>query len=432
MKGWKTQWRVMMSKAFPGPHDITRVVFDNGLTVLVRENHAAQVAVLDGLLPVGGMHDPSKKIGLSQFVSSMLTRGSAHYDFATLNESVESIGASLAVNSETHTTNFGINCLSEDFPQMVKILADVLRRPTFPDEHVMRVRREKLVAIQERDQDTQRSANLRFYETIYPNHPYGRSLSGYKTTVGTIERNDLLEFYHQYYTPVGAVIAVVGDVQTNQVLELLEQHLDDWRGPAANQAVPEPQYPTGIQRVTIPMADKVQSDIVIGCPAVARTHPDYYAVRVANTILGVFGMMGRLGERVREEQGLAYYCYSSHDAERTAGAWLAEAGVNPAHVQQAIDSILVEFERLGSELVSEQELTDSQAYMTGVLPLALETNSGVAARLLDMEWYGLGLDYLQRYHSLITGVTAEDVQRVARQYLRPDNYTLVVAGPTIE
>ncbi len=418
-----------MSKAFPGTHDITRVVFDNGLTVLVRENHAAQVVVLDGLLPAGGLHDPHNKIGLSHFVSSMLTRGSANYDFATLNESVESIGASLAASSETHSTGFGINSLSEDFPQMLQILADVLRRPTFPAEHVDRVRREKLVAIQERDQDTQRSANLRFYETIYPQHPYGRSLSGYKPTISAIERNDLLDFYHQYYTPNGAIIAVVGAVHTNQVLDLLEQHLGDWRGPGAEQQVPIAHQTRGVRRVTLPLADKVQSDIVIGCPAISRTHPDYYAVRVANTILGVFGMMGRLGERVREEQGLAYYCYSSHDAERAAGVWLAEAGVNPAHVAQAVDSILAEFDRLGSELVSEQELSDSQAYMTGVMPLALETNSGVAARLLDMEWYGLGLDYLQRYQSLIMSVTAADVQRVASQYLRQDDYTLVVAGP---
>jgi zinc protease len=155
-------------------------------------------------------------------------------------------------------------------------------------------------------------------------------------------------------------------------------------------------------------------------------------VRVANTILGVFGMMGRLGERVREEQGLAYYCYSGHDAERYTGAWMAGAGVNPTDVSQAVASILTEFERLGSELVSQDELSDSQNYMTGVLPLALETNAGVAGRLLAMEWYDLGLDYLLRYAELINNITAADVQRVARQYLRTDQYGLVVAGPPID
>ncbi|RIK39872.1 MAG: insulinase family protein [Chloroflexi bacterium] len=415
--------------SFPGPHDVTRTVFANGLTVLVRENHAAPVAVLEGYLPVGALHDPVDKIGLSHYVAQMLTRGSANYNFDTFNEAIESIGANLNVASETHTLAVGVNSLSEDFPRMVEILADMLRRPMFPIEHMERVRQQKLVSIQERDQDTQRTANLRFYETTYPNHPYGRSIAGYKETVSAITHADLVDFYHEHYTPKGAILVLVGDVQTAAVLDLLEQHLGDWQGPAPHQSVPPAHTRPQVNRVTVPMPGKVQSDIVIGCPAPPRPHPDYFAVRVANTILGVFGMMGRLGERVREEQGLAYYCYSSHDAERDAGVWLAEAGVNPTDVPQAVDSILAEFDRLGSESVSEEELADSQAYMTGVLPLALETNAGVAARLLDMEWYGLGLDYLQRYKGLIERISVVDVQRVAQTYLRADNYTLVVAGP---
>jgi zinc protease len=401
------------TNSFPGPDNVTRVVFDNGLRILVRENHAAPVAVLDGALAVGAIHDPVDKAGVSSFVASMLTRGSAQYDFDTFNEAIESIGASLAISSEMHTAAFGTNSLSEDFPRMVEILADMLRRPTFPAEHMERVRQQKLVHIQERDQDTQRTASLRFYEQIYPNHPYGRSVTGYKESISAIQRADLLDFYATQYTPQDAVIVVVGDVQTQQVLDLLHQHLGDWRGPAPSQTVPVLTPQKRVKQLAVPMPGKVQSDIVMGCPAIPRVHPDYYAVRVANTILGVFGMMGRLGEQVREEQGLAYYCYSSHDAELAAGIWLAEAGVNPANVAQATASILAEFERLGSELVNDEELSDSQAYMTGVLPLALETNGGVAARLLDMEWYGLGLDYLRRYKDLIYSVTPADVQRVA-------------------
>jgi zinc protease len=415
--------------SFPGPHDVSRTVLDNGITVLVRENHAAPVAVLEGLLPVGALHDPVEKVGLSHFVAQMLMRGSAHYDFDTFNDAIESIGANLNVASDTHALGVGLNSLSEDFPRMVEILADMVRRPAFPVEHLERVRQQKLVSIQERDQDTQRTANLRFYETIYPNHPYGRSIAGYKKTVSAITYSDLVAFYQQHYTPNGAILVVVGDVQTAAVLDLLQRHLGDWQGPAPHQTVPPAHTKPQVNRITVPMPGKVQADIVVGCPAPPRKHPDYFAVRVANTILGVFGMMGRLGEQVREEQGLAYYCYSSHDAERFAGVWLAEAGVNPTDVPQAVDSILAEFDRLGSEAVSAEELADSQAYMTGVLPLALETNSGVASRLLDMEWNDLGLDYLQRYKGLVEGVSAADVQRVAHTYLRSDNYTLVVAGP---
>jgi zinc protease len=417
--------------SFPGPHDVSRTVFDNGITVLVRENHASPVAVLEGYLPVGALYDPADKIGLSQFVAAMLMRGSAHYDFDAINEAIDSIGAGLSVVSDTHTVAVTFNSLSEDFPRMVDLLADVVRRPTFPIEHLERVRQQKLVRIQERDQDTQRMANLRFYETIYANHPYGRSITGYKETVSAITHADLVSFYQEHYTPNGAVLVVVGDVETAAVLDLIQRHLGDWQGPIPQETAPPIQTRQQVNRVTVPLPGKVQADIVVGCPAPPRHHPDYFAVRVANTILGVFGMMGRLGERVREEQGLAYYCYSSHDAERHAGVWLAEAGVNPADVPQAVDSILAEFDRLGSEPVAAEELADSQAYMTGVLPLTLETNSGVASRLLDMEWNNLGLDYLQRYKGLIEGVSAADVQRVAHAYLRSDNYTLVVAGPPV-
>jgi zinc protease len=153
-------------------------------------------------------------------------------------------------------------------------------------------------------------------------------------------------------------------------------------------------------------------------------------MRVANCILGQFGLMGRLGTRVREEQGLAYYAYSSLAAELAGGVWVAGAGVNPANVAAAVASIAQEFARIGVEGVDAEELSDSQAYLTGVLPLTLETNEGVAGTLLSMEWFGLGLDYLLRYEELIDSVTSDDVQRVCAEYLQPDRCVTVVAGPS--
>lgn len=295
--------------------------------------------------------------------------------------------------------------------------------------HVDRVRQQKLVRLQERAQDTNQMAGLRFYETIYGDHPYGRSTSGYLETVAQIQQTDLVTFHTNYYTPQGAILVVVGDIETGAVLDLIHHHFGDWQGNTPSRSVPAFQTRHTAQRIHNPIPGKVQTDIAMGTLAIPRHHPDFYAVRVANNILGQFGMMGRLGEKVREEQGLAYYSYSSVDAELHNGVWLAQAGVNPANVEQAIDSILVEFERMATTLVTAEELSDSQAYMTGVVPLTLETNSGVASTLLSIEWFDLGLDYLERYKSLIYGVTAADVQRVAAQYLQAEACTIVVAGP---
>lgn len=419
----------MSVNAIPNSDNVTRVILTNGMTVLVRENHAAPVVVVEGYISAGAVHQPAAKAGLSSFVASMLTRGSAHYDFDRFNETIESIGASLGVGSSDHFTNFSTTSLAEDFPTMMDVLADVLQRPEFPQTHVERVRQQKLVRLQERAQDTNQMAGLRFYEAIYGDHPYGRSTSGYVETISQISQADLAAFHADFYTPQGAILVVVGDVETQAVLDLVHTHFGGWQGITPDKHVPPFLVQKDGRRINHPIPGKVQADIALGALATPRHHPDFYAVRVANNILGQFGMMGRLGERVREEQGLAYYSYSAVDAELHNGVWLAQAGVNPANVEQAIESILVEFERMATAPVTAEELADSQAYMTGVVPLTLETNSGVASTLLTMEWFDLGLDYLERYNSLIYGVTAADVQRVAAQYLHPEHCTIVIAGP---
>jgi len=415
--------------AYPGPDNVHRTQLDNGITLLVRENHTAPVVVLDGYLPAGSIHESADKAGLASFTASLLTRGSSQYDFDAFNETVESVGASISVGAGDHVTNFSLESLVEDFPRMVELLADVLRRPTFPSEQVERVRGQWLVRLQEREQNTRSVASRRFYELLYGDHPYGRPGSGYPQTVQAISREDVVAFQRHHYGPQGTIISVSGDMLAEAAVDLIAAHLGDWSGPSPRQDLPPVAPQTGIRRESVAMPGKVQSDMLIGSLAITRADPDYFAVQVANNILGQFGLMGRLGEVVREQQGLAYYSYSMLDTDIGPGTWLAAAGVNPANVERAAESIRAEFARLGAEPVSDQELADSKANMTGRLPLALETNDGVASNLLNMEWYGLGLDYLHRYAGEINAITAEDVQRVAAQYLRPDVYTLVVAGP---
>ena len=415
--------------AYPGPENVTRTVLDNGLIVLVRENHSAPLAVLEGYLPTGNIHDPAGQAGLSSFVASMLTRGSEHYDFDAFNEAVEGVGASLGVSADTHVTNFSLSSLSEDFTHLLGVLADVLRRPTFAPALIERLRNQKLIGLQERAQDTARMANLRFRETIYGDHPYGRAISGYLETVSGLTRADLQAFHAARYTPNGAVLVISGDVDTARIIEHVAQALGDWHGPPGDQQIAGVRFPVRPQRVDHVIPGKFQSDIVLGVPAISRHHPDYYAVRLANTVLGVFGLMGRLGESVREEQGLAYYAYSSQEAEPGTGLWTAAAGVNPTQVEQALLSIRTEMQRLATETVPDEELADSQAYLTGIVPLTLETNGGVAGTLLDMEWQQLGLDFLTRDSTLINQVTPADVRRVAQTYLVGGPEVTVVAGP---
>jgi zinc protease len=180
------------------------------------------------------------------------------------------------------------------------------------------------------------------------------------------------------------------------------------------------------------MPDKYQSDIALGRPGPTRAAPDYLEASLMNTVLGVFGMMGRIGKNVREAQGLAYYAYSSLQGGLGPGAWLAAAGVSPDKVEQATSSILDEIDRIQNELVPAEELDDSKAYRIGSLPVGLETNSGIANVVTDMELYGWGLDYLLEFPDLVRAITPDQVQAAAQKYLSTEDLGIAVAGPKIE
>jgi zinc protease len=429
-------WRREMTKrhlTVPGPEDIHRYVLPNGFVVLIRENHVSPSVVIEGYLPVGSVHEPTSLAGLASFVASMLMRGTETRTFAQINEEIEGVGASLSFGSGRHSTGFSGQCLSEDLELLIDILADVLQHPIFPPEHVERVRGQRLTALQERENDTRQMAGLAFREVAYPeDHPYRLATTGYPETIRAITREHLVDFYQRLYTPHGGAIAVVGAVNTANVVDLLTEKLGQWEPEAetvTNSVAPVPPL-SEVRRKVIVMPGKSQTDLVLGVPGIARDHPDYHAAVLANTVLGVFGLMGRLGESVRERQGLAYYVYSALEVDKGPGPWVAIAGVDPANVERAIASIEEEIARMGSELVPEEELADSQAFLTGSLPLRLETNDGVAGAILDMEWYGLGLDYLQRYPQLICEVTSEQIRAVVARYLRPDAYALGIAGPS--
>jgi zinc protease len=417
-----------------GPETITRHELPNGIVILVRENHASPAAIVRGYLHVGSRDERPEQAGLSAFTADALMRGTESRTFDQIYETLESVGANVATTGGTYTTGVGTKSLAEDLPLVLGILADVLRHPTFPPGEVAKLRGEILTDLEERAHDTRAMAGLTFYKLAYPqDHPYSRSVDGYTETVEGINRDDLAAFYAGGYGPRGLTVAVVGAVETADALAQIEAAFGDWQGPTYERAsLPEVSRIAEARERFVPIPGKTQSDIVLGYPGPARTSPDFLEAMVCNSILGVFGLMGRLGEKVREEQGLAYYSYSRVDGGPGPGPWRVTAGVNPVNVEKAVDSIRAEVRRICQEPVNTEELADNKAFITGSLPLRLETNEGVARTILDMERYDLGLDYLQRYSTLINAITAEQIQAVAQRWLDPDAYALAIAGPPPE
>jgi zinc protease len=415
----------------PGPEDIVRTELENGITLLVRESHACPSAVATGFVCAGSADESRDRAGLSAFTASALLRGTAKRSFESIFDELESVGANASIGGGVHSTGFAGKSLAEDLPLVLDVLAEALRHPTFPKAEMEKLRGQIITDLQERAHDTQRMAGLAFNELAYPDaHAYSRSVNGYLETVGSLRREDLVQFHAERYAPQGAVIVLVGAISSAEALALVEQAFGDWQhAKVERDPLPEAPRPKQATERRVGIPGKTQADIVLGYPGPARTHPRFLEAALCNSILGVFGMMGRLGENVREEQGLAYYSYSRVSGGPGPGPWLVSAGVDPANVDLAVASIRNEIRRISGELVDDPELADNKAFLTGSLPLRLETNGGQARTILEMERYSLGLDYLQRYAGLIEAISAEQVREAARGWLDPDAYALAVAGP---
>lgn len=425
---------VVKEKApYPNSETIHRQTLANGLTVLVYENFASQAVVVEGLVRAGALAETAETAGLANFTAAALMRGTQQDTFDDIYEALESVGAELHISGGYHSTGFSAQGLVEDIDLLLGMIAGALRQPTFPEDQIVKLRGQLLTSLQMRANDTGRMANLAFHEMVYRGHPYGRSSHGYQETVAALQRSQLVDFHKTFYGPQQMILTVVGGIKAETAVQKAAALFADWQNPAQPSAkvAPDMARPSEIVQTRVTMPEKHQVDIYLGLPGPFRTAPDFLDASMMNTILGVFGMMGRIGLNIREKQGLAYYAYSYLRGGLGPSPWLAVAGVAPEVVDKAVTSIIEEIDRIQNELVSADELADSQAYRTGSMPMVLETNSGLADVITDIELYGLGMDYLLEFPGRIRSVTPERIQAAAQKYLSTTQIGVAVAGPDV-
>lgn len=417
--------------SMPSPEDVYQTTLSNGITVLARSNFNSPAVNIGGYLPAGALFETDEKLGLADFVSSMLMRGTQTRTFDAIYNELETVGASLGFDSSVHNTNFGGRALVEELPLVLTLLAESLQTPTFPKDEFERLRTQLLTGLALRAQDTSDMADMLFEKFLYAGHPYGKPSDGYVETIQAITRKDLETFHRLHFGPRGMVIAIVGAIQPKKAVEALEKFLGGWSVPSQKEApvLPPLKPVTKMIKGHHPIPGKSQSDLVVGTLGPNRKSPDYMAASLANSVLGQFGMMGRIGDVVREKSGLAYYAYSSLHAGVGPGSWEVNAGVNPKNLKKALGLIEKELQRFVKNGVTKEELADSQANYIGRLPLSLESNGGMVSALLNIHRYDLGMDYYQHYESLVRKVTRADVLEVARKYIDPSCLVIATAGP---
>jgi zinc protease len=420
-----------IKSSMPSPEDVYQTTLSNGITILARSNFNSPAVNVGGYLPAGALFETDEKLGLADFVSSMLMRGTQRRSFDSIYNELETVGASLGFDSGVHNTNFGGRALVEDLPLLLKLMSESLRTPIFPKDEMERLRTQMLTGLALRAQDTSDMADMLFEKYLYADHPYGKPSDGYVETIQAITHKDLENFHRLYFGPRGMVVAIVGAIQPKKAVEAVEKVLGDWTVPSQKEppALPalKPMKKTVRKHHLIP--GKSQSDLVVGTLGPNRKSPDFIAASLGNSVLGQFGMMGRIGNVVREKSGLAYYAYSSLHAGIGPGSWEVAAGVNPKNLKKALGLIDTELRRFVKNGVTKEELADSQANYIGRLPLSLESNGGMVSAILNIHRYNLGMDYYQHYEKMIHSVTRDAVVEVARKYIDPDRLVIATAGP---
>jgi zinc protease len=408
-----------------------RAELRNGIVVLGQDQTGDPAVAVRVRLEAGAALDPAGQLGLAALTARSLTRGTAKRSFEAFNETTDSLGATVSVDPGRTFVEIHVRSLSEDVPALLALVSEVLRQPTFPEVEVEKVRQELITSIKEQDNDTRATADLLLRRLLYPEgHPHRHRTLGEVDTLTRLRRDDLVAFHRRRYGPRVTTIAAVGGLGGfEKFVREVERHLGDWEGEATPPAPPAPPSAPAGTLETAKIAGKSQADLAIGMLTLPRTSPDYYPLELGNLILGRLGLMGRLGANVRDRQGLAYYAYSAVEPGRQASLWAARAGVDPSNVERARAGVVEELKRLREEPVTDDELADGKSYLTGTLPIALETNDGVAATLLAIEYYGLGLDYLDRYPDIINAITRDQILSATRAHLDPDRLAVGIARP---
>ena len=408
-----------------------RSVLDNGVRVIAKHSGATPAVTIHASFEAGTVFDPPHEPGIAHFVSRTIDRGTTSHTADEIAERLDYRGVSLALTVNRHALSIVCTCLVEDLDAILGTLADIVTHPAFPDREV-ETRRGEIVTMIRQDEDNPAAmAAEGLLSLLYgPVHPYGRRPRGSIETVERITRSSLQAFHAARCTPGSLSLVMVGDVDAKRGIESASRAFAGWKAAAAER----PQFPS-IERArerrvrVIPMMNKAQADIACGFTAITRSDPAFYAYWLMNNIFGEYSIGGRLGDSIRERQGMAYYVFSALDANVIPGPLLIRAGVNPANVDRALASIDEEIARMASEGPTDRELAESRQFLIGSLPRRLETNVGIANFLQMVEFFNLGMDYDLRVPDLLARVTRDEVHAAARAVLDPSNAAVVVAGP---
>jgi zinc protease len=409
--------------------EIKRVKLDNGMIVLLSPQRNLPMVTAAIAFDAGARRDPPGKAGLANLTADSLMQGTRTMSADELNRKVDFLGSSLDVDAGTDYATASFTSLKRYWRDTLHLAAGVLTGPGLRDADISRKQAEQVAALKAAEEEPGYVAQITFLKEVFgPNGPYNHLPGGTVDAVQKLTAEDVRNFYHQFYRPEAAVAAVAGDVDPDEVVKALSAELSSLKGAVPAQKPPALPVISPGAHVTTINRDVAQANIIIGFDGISRSNPDYYKLQVMNYILGGGGFASRLVKEVRSKAGLVYSIASYYQAALFPGSFQVVLETKNQSANQAISMVLAQMRRIQESPVSDAELQSAKKFLVGSFPLKIDTQGSIVQFLLQVQIYGLGLDYIDKYPGYINAVTAADVQKVAREYLHPDGYLLVAVA----
>jgi zinc protease len=399
----------------------------NGLQVIAVSHHEQPAVSLRLIVRAGGTQDPDDKPGVASLAAALLDQGTTTREAEQIASSIDSIGGAIGTGAGSDLTFINAVVMKDSLAFALDLVSDVARNPRFAPEEIDRQKQQMLSGLKVSYEDPDYIAAVVFDRLVYGFHPYGRPDSGTPKSIYSITRDDLVAFHKGYFSANNAILAIVGDVTADEAFAGAERAFGMW---AKSDNIPQkridPPAPTR-RVVVIDRPGAVQTEVRIGNIGLPRKHQDFLALDLAIKILGGEGG-NRLHRVLRSERGLTYGASADVNALKDSGDIVADTDTRSESTGEVVRLIVDEMWRLQRQRVSDRELADAQAYLTGSFPLTIETPSAIALQVLNAVFYGLDLNELQNYRERVNAVTPDDIQRVAREYLHPDRLSIVLVG----
>lgn len=407
----------------------TRTTLDNGLTIIVARVAKLPLVSVAAVLDATALSDPSGKEGVAQLAARGLKEGTTSRSGGKLALDLEKLGTSLETGADWDGTIVSMTVLSQNMTPAFEILAEVLESPAYRQEDLDRIKAERLAERIQLLDEPRGLADESFARFIYSNTArYSRPLGGTSATVSSIDRNDVVQFHRDNYSPAAMTLIFAGDVTTDDAVALAGATLGSWKGgtsPKHSGADVAARNHRAVRVIAKP--DAAQSELRIGHAGIPRTHPDYFPVVVMNAVLGGL-FSSRINLNLREAHGYTYGASSHFDWRRQSGPFEISTAVQSEVTAEAIAETLKEIERMRSEEISPDELSLATSYLDGVFPIRYETTASIASALANMVTFGLPENYFDTYRGKIKAVTAREVLDAARTQVRPEELQFLVVG----